>query len=96
MIRTQECELGNFFADIVAAATRADVVMINSGSFRSDAIHPKGDFLLNDLMTVLPFIDTVVTVLITGSQLLEALENAVSHYPKHEGRFPQVKLFCFV
>lgn len=90
LMRTEESELGNFFADIVAAATRADVVLINSGSFRSDTVHPKGDFRLNDLMTILPIIDTVVTVLITGSQLLEVLENAVSKYPKHEGRFPQI------
>jgi hypothetical protein len=29
----------------------------------------------------------------SGAQLLEALENGVSMYPKLEGRFPQV-LFC--
>lgn len=27
---------------------------------------------------------------LTGAQLLQALENGVSQYPKHEGRFPQV------
>ena len=32
-----------------------------------------------------------------GSQLIAALENGVSQYPKHEGRFPQVSgmKFCF-
>ena len=94
MMRTREARLGNFAADIVATATKADVVLINSGSFRSDGIHHKGNFKLSDLMTILPIVDTVVSVQITGEQLLEAFENGVSKYPKHEGRFPQV--ICFV
>lgn len=32
---------------------------------------------------------------LTGSQLLEALENGVSQYPKHEGRFLQVSGLAF-
>ena len=31
-----------------------------------------------------------IIFLIKGSQLLETLENGVSQYPKHEGRFLQV------
>ena len=27
---------------------------------------------------------------LTGEQLITALENGVSQYPKHEGRFPQI------
>ena len=82
--------MGNFFADIVAAATKADVVLINSGSFRSDGIHPKGEFCLSDLMTILPIVDTVVNVLVSGENLLQAFENGVLKYPQQVGRFPQV------
>ena len=32
---------------------------------------------------------------LTGAQLLQALENGVSQYPKHEGRFPQVSGLSF-
>ena len=32
---------------------------------------------------------------LTGQQLLGALENGVSQYPKHEGRFPQVSGVSF-
>ena len=35
-------------------------------------------------------VDPLVVLEITGKQLLEALENGVSQYPKLEGRFPQV------
>nr|CAB3242670.1 apyrase-like [Phallusia mammillata] len=94
-VRTQETRLGNFVADIMAAATRADIVLINSGTFRSDDIHKRGEFRLDDLMKILPISDTVVTIEVTGKQLLEALENGVSKYPKREGRFPQVSNICF-
>lgn len=32
---------------------------------------------------------------LTGEQLLKALENGVSLYPRHEGRFPQVSGMTF-
>ena len=35
-------------------------------------------------------IDPLVLLKCTGQQVLEALENGVSMYPKLEGRFPQV------
>jgi 5'-nucleotidase len=35
--------------------------------------------------------DETVVLSVTGKQLLLALENGVSQYPKQEGRFPQVR-----
>jgi len=45
---------------------------------------------MRDLMTVLPMLDSLVVLKVSGSQLIEALENGVSQYPKLEGRFPQI------
>ena len=42
------------------------------------------------MLSILPIVDSVVSLELTGSQFLRALENGVSQYPKHEGRFPQV------
>uniref|UniRef100_H2YPK8 5'-Nucleotidase C-terminal domain-containing protein n=1 Tax=Ciona savignyi TaxID=51511 RepID=H2YPK8_CIOSA len=95
MVRSRETELGNFVADIMASVTRADVVLINSGTFRSDGVHTSGDFRLHDLMTILPINDCVVSIVVTGAQLLEALENGVGVVPKYEGRFPQVSGVTF-
>ena len=89
-IRTQETNLGNFVCDIMVAATNADLALINSGTFRSDQIHSAGPFFLKDLLKILPMIDPLVLLEVTGPQLLECLENGVSMYPKLEGRFPQV------
>ncbi|BFZ13573.1 hypothetical protein BsWGS_16611 [Bradybaena similaris] len=94
-IRTQETNLGNFITDVILTATKADCALLNSGTFRSDRIHPKGEFVIRDLLTILPMVDSLVVIKITGSQLLEALENAVSKYPVKEGRFPQVAGISF-
>lgn len=45
-IRTSETNVGNWICDIALAATGADVVMINSGTFRSDKIHEAGPFTM--------------------------------------------------
>lgn len=89
-VRLQETNLGNFLCDIMLEATEAEVALLNSGTLRSDRIHCKGEFKIRDLLSILPFPDLLVVIEVTGQQLLEALENGVSQYPKMEGRFPQV------
>lgn len=95
VIRTSETNLGNWICDIILSATGADVVMINSGTFRSDQVHPIGPFTMKDLVTVVPMHDPLIVLEVTGKVLLEALENSVSAYPKLEGRFPQVSGITF-
>ena len=52
-------------------------------------------FLLQDLLAILPMVDSLTVLEVTGAQLLDALENGVSQHPKHEGRFPQVSGMSF-
>ncbi|XP_013098225.1 trifunctional nucleotide phosphoesterase protein YfkN isoform X2 [Stomoxys calcitrans] len=94
-IRTQETNLGDWVCDVVLAATGADVALINSGTFRSDQIHPPGPFTMRDLVNIIPMRDPLILLEISGKCLYEALENAVSGYPKLEGRFPQVSGVAF-
>ncbi|GLH01865.1 Protein 5NUC [Gryllus bimaculatus] len=89
-VRTSESNLGNWICDVVLAATGADLVLLNSGTFRSDMVHPAGNFTMRDLVTVIPMMDPLVVISVTGQNILDALENGVSPYPKLEGRFPQV------
>lgn len=95
MIRTSETNLGNFICDIALAATSADVCMINSGTFRSDQVHEAGPFTMKDLVSIIPMQDPLIVIEVTGKILHEALENAVSAYPKLEGRFPQCSGISF-
>jgi len=53
-------------------------------------IHPAGPLTYRDLVNILPMMDDTVVICVTGQQLLAALENGVSMWPKQEGRFPQV------
>ncbi|CAH1780293.1 unnamed protein product [Owenia fusiformis] len=94
-IRTQETNLGNFIMDIVLAAVNCDLAMCNSGTFRSDRIHSRGTFRKRDLLSILPMIDPMVVIEISGAAVIEALENGVSQYPALEGRFPQVAGISF-
>uniref|UniRef100_A0AAR5P327 5'-Nucleotidase C-terminal domain-containing protein n=1 Tax=Dendroctonus ponderosae TaxID=77166 RepID=A0AAR5P327_DENPD len=94
-IRTSESNLGNWVCDVILSATGADLVILNSGTFRSDQVHPAGDFTMRDLTNIIPMRDPLVVLKVTGQQILEALENAVCMYPKLEGRFPQVAGLSF-
>lgn len=75
---------------LVKSFAEADVGMLNGGSFRSDRVHPTGKFTDKDLNEILPYIDPIAVLDITGSELLEGIENSVSQYPELEGRFCQV------
>ena len=89
-IRTRETNCSNWVADTVRLVTKADVSIINSGTLRADTIFPAGPFLTKDLFTLLPMLDDMMTIELTGEELRAALENGVSQYPKLEGRFPCV------
>jgi 5'-nucleotidase len=95
-IRKYETNLGNFVCDIMLASTHADLAILNSGTLRSDRIHPKGDFTMRDLFNILGYIDPIAVLQATGQHVWQALENGVSQWPKLEGRFPQVSGCSFV
>ena len=69
---------------------RLDCVLVNSGTLRADDVFPRGAFKMRDLVTLLPMLDEMCIISLTGSELVEALENGVCMYPKLEGRFPCV------
>eukprot|EP01062_Namystynia_karyoxenos_P018931 TRINITY_DN17074_c0_g1_i1.p1 TRINITY_DN17074_c0_g1~~TRINITY_DN17074_c0_g1_i1.p1 ORF type:complete len:634 (+),score=185.96 TRINITY_DN17074_c0_g1_i1:84-1904(+) len=90
MIRTRETNIANFVADIMRKAAGTDVALLNSGTLRSARVVPAGPIRMKDLTELLPMVDELCVLRMTGEQLLRALENGVSQYPRHEGRFPCV------
>ena len=48
------------------AATDSDLALLNSGSLRSDRIHPPGPFTLRDLNNILPLLNPLIVIEITG------------------------------
>jgi len=69
--------------DIMLEAMDADVALLNAGTLRSDTVHPVGSFKLKDLMAILPMIDLITVLKISGkkhSLFVGLYENNVSSY----------------
>ena len=89
--RIQECEMGNLVADAMLDRVKDQGVTIaiaNSGGIRA-SLEP-GAVTMGEVLTVLPFQNTLSTFEITGADLVAALENGVSQVEEVKGRFPQV------
>jgi len=89
-IRNKETNIGNLIADIARLQYDTDIALLNSGTLRADRILPAGILYLRDLKALMPIKENLVVLQITGRQIIEMLENGVSHYPHLEGRFPLV------
>lgn len=92
----QESAVGNFVTSILRARYGADLGLLSGGCLRSDRVYPPGPLTAKDINSILPFQDACVVLKLTGDTVLRALENGVSHYPRHDGRFPQISGFRFV
>ncbi|OAF69336.1 hypothetical protein A3Q56_02862 [Intoshia linei] len=90
VIRRFESTAGNFISDIMLNACDADIAFLNSGTLRSDQIHKAGNFTYRDLFNLLPMLDSLLVVLLSGQQIKEALENSCRMWPALEGRFLQL------
>jgi len=89
--RIQECDMGNMIADAMRDAVidkGYTIALQNSGGIRASL--DAGDVTLGEIMTILPFQNTLSTFKVTGEQLLTAIENGVSEVEDVAGRFPQV------
>ncbi|MGI6153203.1 MAG: 5'-nucleotidase C-terminal domain-containing protein [Christensenellaceae bacterium] len=87
-VRIAETNLGDFSADSLLAETGADMALMNGGNIRA-SIQP-GEITRGDVITVFPFGNYIVTLDVTGQDILDALELGVSEYPNELGGFPQV------
>lgn len=94
--RVKECQMGNLVADAMLARVAdqgIDIAIANSGGLRASI--DSGDVTMGEVLTVLPFQNTLSTFQIKGSTLVAALENGVSQIEEVKGRFPQVAGMTF-
>lgn len=91
-IRSKETNLGNLITDGMLSKAKesvnAQIAIQNGGGIRASIA--TGDITLGDILTVMPFANNLVTLELTGEELLEALENGVSKVEEGNGRFLQV------
>jgi 5'-nucleotidase len=91
LCRTAECPMGNLIADAMLARTKDQGVQIaiqNGGGVRASI--DAGPVTMGEVLTVLPFQNTLSTFEAKGATILAALENGLSQYEETAGRFPQV------
>ncbi len=82
-VRSGETNLGNLIADAMRARVGTDVALLNGGGIRSGI--PKGPISYRDILMVLPFGNTLVTMELTGTQLLKVLRHAAEQRPGSGG-----------
>ena len=89
--RARECEMGTLVADAMLARVAdqgIDIAIQNGGGLRASI--DAGEVTMGEVLTVLPFQNTLATFQLKGADVIAALENGVSQIADGAGRFPQV------
>jgi 5'-nucleotidase / UDP-sugar diphosphatase len=89
--RQMECAMGNLVAEAMLARVADQGVTIaiqNGGGLRASI--DAGPVTMGEVLTVLPFQNTLSTFTVTGADIVAALENGVSDLENGAGRFTQV------
>lgn len=89
--RVRECEMGDLVADAMLARVRdqgVEIGITNGGGLRASI--DAGPVTMGEVLTVLPFQNTLSTFELSGADVIAALENGVSKVEEPGGRFPQV------
>ncbi|MGB3555138.1 MAG: 5'-nucleotidase C-terminal domain-containing protein [Jannaschia sp.] len=94
--RAQECAMGNLVADAMldrVADQGVTIAIQNGGGLRASI--DGGEITMGEVLTVLPFQNTLSTFSTTGADIVAALENGVGEIEEGAGRFPQVAGLSF-
>ena len=89
--RAKECSMGSLIADAMLDRVRdqgIEIAIQNGGGIRASI--DAGPVTMGEVLTVLPFQNTLSTFQVTGATIVAALENGVSQIEEGAGRFPQV------
>jgi len=89
--RAVECTMGNLVTDAMLDRTKDQGVTIaftNGGGLRASI--DQGTVTMGEVLTVLPFQNTLATFQLTGKDLVASLEHGVSMIEEEKGAFPQV------
>ena len=86
--RVGENILCNLVTDALRYYGEADITIMNAGSVREDI--DAGDITYQEVINTMPFSNDVLVKIITGQDILDALEFGVKTLPDPTSRFPQV------
>lgn len=74
VVRSRETGIGNLCADAFRAAANADIALINGGGIRANL--PEGEITCGDILSVMPYGNSLCCVKASGQDILDALEAA--------------------
>ncbi|RBO51917.1 multifunctional 2',3'-cyclic-nucleotide 2'-phosphodiesterase/5'-nucleotidase/3'-nucleotidase [Rhodovulum sp. BSW8] len=89
--RAGECAMGNLVAEAMLDRVRSQGIQIalqNGGGVRASI--DEGPVTMGEVLTVLPFQNTLSTFHVPGAAVRAALEHGLSQVEEGAGRFPQV------
>jgi 5'-nucleotidase len=89
--RAVECAMGNLIADAILDRVKdqgVTIVFQNGGGIRASI--DQGTVTMGEVLTVLPFQNTLATFELTGKDIVASLEGGVSEIEEGKGKFPQV------
>lgn len=89
--RARECTMGNLVADALLDRVKDQGISIaiqNGGGLRASI--DQGTVTMGEVLTVLPFQNSIATFQLKGEDVVAALENGLSQIEEAAGRFPQV------
>jgi 5'-nucleotidase / UDP-sugar diphosphatase len=89
--RVHECSMGNLVSDAILDRVKGqgvEIAISNGGGLRASI--DKGTVTMGEVLTVLPFQNTLATFQISGKDLVAGLEGGLSQIEDGAGRFPQV------
>lgn len=89
--RVRECEMGNVVAEAMLDRVRVQgisIAIMNAGGIRASI--DEGPVTMGEVLSVLPFRNTLSTFRLTGADIVTALENGASRHEEQAGRFAQV------
>ena len=86
-VRSRETNLGNLITDVIRSMAQADIAFVNGGGIRASI--GEGEITVEGVLTVLPYGNHLVTMQLSGSQVLEILNKNAQLEPG-SGGFLQV------
>ncbi|WP_394223674.1 bifunctional metallophosphatase/5'-nucleotidase [Alteromonas gracilis] len=90
-VRSEESPFVNFVTDAIKRYANTDIALINGGSIRGDKSYTsESPITRQDVIIELPFRSHVVSLEMTGAQIIQALEEGLSQYQSLKGGFPHV------
>ena len=87
-VRTRPTNLSKMLTTAMMEATGADAALTNGGGIRASI--DAGNVTIGEVITVLPFNNTIVVIEVTGAELMAAIENGIKDLPNPSGAYAQL------